>query len=58
MFLHGGVAANFFSSGYWGGLAATIKLPGSQLEMVLQHIHQDIVRIWNLQDPHEVILFM
>jgi len=40
---------------YWGGLAATIKLPGNQLETVLQHIHQDIVRIWNLQDPRELL---
>jgi GTP-binding protein EngB required for normal cell division len=40
---------------YWGGLAATIKLPGSQLQTVLQHIHQDIVRIWNLQDPLELL---
>jgi len=40
---------------YWGVLAATIKLPGSQLQTVLQHIHQDIVRIWNLQDPLELL---
>jgi GTPase Era involved in 16S rRNA processing len=40
---------------YWRALAAIIELPGNQLQMVLQHIHQDIVRIWNLQDPFELL---
>jgi hypothetical protein len=50
--------ANLPLSGYWRGLVTIIKLPGNQIETVLQYIHQDIVRIYNLQDPHEVILFM
>jgi len=40
---------------YWQGLATIMNLPGSQLQIVLQNIHQDIIRVWNLQDPDKLL---
>jgi len=40
---------------YWQTLASTVNLSGNQAKIVLQKIHQDIVRIWNLQDPNKLL---
>ncbi|KAF8797604.1 hypothetical protein BYT27DRAFT_7228955 [Phlegmacium glaucopus] len=40
---------------YWKIFATAVNFPGNQPEIVLQNIHQDIISIFNLQDPEKLL---
>lgn len=52
------LALNVSWAEYWRGLASSIHFPGKTLEQCLNRIHDDMIDIWNFNDPMNVhILF-
>jgi hypothetical protein len=37
---------------YWTGLASSTNFAGKTLETCLDVIHDDIIQVWNFEDPH------
>ncbi|KIK56311.1 hypothetical protein GYMLUDRAFT_823231 [Collybiopsis luxurians FD-317 M1] len=40
---------------YWRGLASSLHFPGKSLKQCLDRIHDDIIKVWNFNDPHELL---
>jgi hypothetical protein len=45
-------------SEYWKGLAASASFTEKALEKCLDVIHEDIITVWSLDDPHRVSVLM
>ncbi|KIK58824.1 hypothetical protein GYMLUDRAFT_45119 [Collybiopsis luxurians FD-317 M1] len=40
---------------YWRGLAASLHFPGKSLKQCLDRIHDDVIDVWNFNDPNMLL---